>query len=222
MDNVLPARYGRLDFRAWLLTGQAQNLPGRLEKTFSISAPHGFQVLNVEPSMKDGGAFVHFGFTPEPGVSPATALNSIEKDVTTTIEKAGGIRTWLGLGLANIDRVKGKPWREASGFCKPEVTVTKRLSSQDLNMFPSPLLKIEFEGPDVHQELLYDIIRVRNSPTTEQRIEANLSLTAVWTHHEYDKADAWYRWVAKICHRRRFSDTIGHPSSELPAWPRSC
>lgn len=34
-------------------------------------------------------------------------------------------------------------------------------SSQDLNRYVTPLVKVEFEGPDVHEEDLYALMRVR-------------------------------------------------------------
>ncbi|KAG8967252.1 mitochondrial escape protein 2 [Tulasnella sp. 419] len=49
--------------------------------------------------------------------------------------------TWYYLGQAHFWRVQGRPWNE------------------DLNRFPSNIVKIEFEGPDVHQEILYDLLR---------------------------------------------------------------
>lgn len=35
---------------------------------------------------------------------------------------------------------------------------------QDLNRFASPIVKLAFEGPDVHEECLYEILRVSLTP----------------------------------------------------------
>jgi hypothetical protein len=85
-----------------------------LKGIFSTTNVHNFQVLGVEPMLKDGGAFVHFGYNPADGATPANALESISEAVKREIDKKGGIKPWFGVGLAHVDLVKGKPWKEVS------------------------------------------------------------------------------------------------------------
>ncbi|KAG8903451.1 mitochondrial escape protein 2 [Tulasnella sp. 403] len=138
---VLPARYGKWDIRALLFHRDPENVAARVKDLLSSTSTHGFRVLDVEPTPKDGGLFVHFGFNPEQGISPPKAFDQIEETLKSDLDKKGGIPGWFGHGRTTVHRVKGKPWNE------------------DLNIFPSNILRIEFEGPDVHQEVLYDVLR---------------------------------------------------------------
>ncbi|KAG9046882.1 mitochondrial escape protein 2 [Tulasnella sp. UAMH 9824] len=141
VETVLPARYAEWDVRNWIYQAQASRTAAHIKEIFSKTDIYGFKVLSVESTPKDGGIFVNFGFTPPPNVNPKDAIKEIEAKVRKDINSKGGIDAWHGLGKADFHRVKGRPWNE------------------DLSVFPTNILKIEFEGPDVHQELLYDIIR---------------------------------------------------------------
>ncbi|KIO26152.1 hypothetical protein M407DRAFT_235699 [Tulasnella calospora MUT 4182] len=141
VETVLPARYAEWDVRNWIYQSQASRTTAKIKELFSKTDLYDFKVLGVESTPKDGGVFVNFGFTPPPNVNPKEAIKEIEAKLRKDINSKGGIDAWHGLGKADFHRVKGRPWNE------------------DLSIFPTNILKIEFEGPDVHQELLYDIIR---------------------------------------------------------------
>ncbi|KDQ13211.1 hypothetical protein BOTBODRAFT_188730 [Botryobasidium botryosum FD-172 SS1] len=140
-----------VSFRHYIAALEEDELLERLERSLGggqgIPNVYGFKVLKLEPRPKDGGVFVHFQYNEPPtAVAPALNTNSdvlrnVESFLRDEVEKQGGISTWLGLEHGRLWLVKGKPWKE------------------DLFRFPSPLIKVEFEGPDVHQEQLYEILR---------------------------------------------------------------
>ncbi|EGO21697.1 hypothetical protein SERLADRAFT_362954 [Serpula lacrymans var. lacrymans S7.9] len=115
-----------------------ETLLERLEALLSSVKTHDFQVLFLEPHAKDGGVFVHFNYNAS---DPENALVSIENDLKQEALKHGGIPSWTGLGRGNIWLVKGRPWRE------------------DMNRYASTVVKLAFEGPDIQEESLYDILR---------------------------------------------------------------
>lgn len=147
-----------------------QRVKGVLENT----DVEGFKVLDVEPRynasvqevieyflilfrVKDGGVFVHFEYISPLGSdsahNPATrltelkALADLQAAIQTAAVKHGGIPSWIGFRAPRrFWLVRGRPWRE------------------DMDRFASAILKAEFDGPDVHPESLYDVLRVRISP----------------------------------------------------------
>ena len=71
---------------------------------------HGFEVVELEPHIKDGGVFVHFKYN---AGEQGEALETIEKSVREEAEKQGGIPSWTGLTKrGDVWLVKGTPWRE--------------------------------------------------------------------------------------------------------------
>lgn len=53
-----------------------------------------------------------------------------------------------------------------------------------MNRFPSPVLRVSFEGPDLREETLYELLRVRtpSPPLPSAPSPLTLVLPAVWTH----------------------------------------
>lgn len=71
------------------------------------------------------------------------ALAEVQAAIQAAVAKRGGIPSWLGFrGPRRFWLVRGRPWRE------------------DMDRFASSVLKAEFDGPDVHPESLYDVLRV--------------------------------------------------------------
>lgn len=71
------------------------------------------------------------------------ALAELQAAIQAAVAKRGGIPSWLGFrGPRRFWLVRGRPWRE------------------DMDRFASSILKTEFDGPDVHPESLYDVLRV--------------------------------------------------------------
>lgn len=69
-----------------------------------------FEVLSVEPHVKDGGVFVRFKY-PQLDGQPESA-DLIQEKLREHVEKHGGIPSWAGMSKGNIWVVKGEPWRE--------------------------------------------------------------------------------------------------------------
>jgi hypothetical protein len=87
-------------------------------------------------------------------------LAEIEASIHAAEEKVGRVPHWAGLRSGSIWLVKGRPWREV---CSAPVVMSSRVAychEQDLRRFPSLILRVTFEGPDVAEEALYDLLRV--------------------------------------------------------------
>ncbi|KAI0797741.1 exonuclease [Abortiporus biennis] len=138
IDSVLPVRLGTWDLRYYIGTIREESLLERLSALLSGVKAHGFKVLSVEPQEKDGGVFVKFQYN---GNEEKSTLEEILLQARENASKHGGIPSWAGIPRGDIWLVKGRPWRE------------------DLNRFASPIVKISFEGPDVSEENLYDLLR---------------------------------------------------------------
>ncbi|KAJ7366516.1 RNA12 protein-domain-containing protein [Mycena albidolilacea] len=96
---------------------------------------HSFTVVDLQPRHKEGGVFVAFEFTAS---DEEAALNAIKAELTTEGEKqrlpSWGYDTHFWL-------VEGKPWIE------------------DLRRYPSNFLRVCFDGPDIGEERLYELMR---------------------------------------------------------------
>ncbi|GBE82399.1 RNA12 protein-domain-containing protein [Sparassis latifolia] len=138
IDSVLPVQLGIWDLRYFLAVFRQETLVERLQYIFSTVQANGFRVLEVSPYSKDGGVFVKFSYT---AVEQEPALDSILKDFREKANKLGGVPSWFGISRGNIWLVKGKPWRE------------------DMRRYASPILKVSFDGPDVQEESLYELLR---------------------------------------------------------------
>ncbi|OSX64663.1 hypothetical protein POSPLADRAFT_1044153 [Postia placenta MAD-698-R-SB12] len=110
----------------------------RLRSVLADVKVHGFKVLNLEPHPKDGGVFVRFRCNAS---SNDAALSEVVHSLRQYTAEHGGVPSWAGLSGGNVWLVKGKPWRE------------------DMNRYASPILRVAFEGPDVPEESLYDLLR---------------------------------------------------------------
>src|SRR5882724_5152421 len=85
--------------------------------------------------------------------APNLALVEIEQMLLDNIAAKGGLPSWLGLNYGKLWRVRGKPWRE------------------DMRRYASPILRVAFEGPDVRDEHMWDILRVYTFFITCYRIQ---------------------------------------------------
>ncbi|KAJ6618269.1 RNA12 protein-domain-containing protein [Mycena sp. CBHHK59/15] len=136
--DIFPVRLGIWDFRYYVTLFREEYLLGTLRARLSEIKAHSFTVVDVRPYHKDGGAFVTFEYTAS---DPEEALKTIEAELKETAEKHGGLPSWRGVAGGSIWLVKGKPWVE------------------DLWRFPSHILNVSFDGPDIRQERLYQIFR---------------------------------------------------------------
>ncbi|KAI0079001.1 hypothetical protein K474DRAFT_1592893 [Panus rudis PR-1116 ss-1] len=138
VDSVFPTRLGTWDLRYHIGYAREESLLARLSALFSKVDKHGFRVLSYEPHAKDGGVFVKFAYNANTSES---TLDDLLETLRDNAVKHGGVPSWFGLPHGNIWLVKGRPWRE------------------DLMRYPSNILKVAFDGPDVPEETVYNLLR---------------------------------------------------------------
>ncbi|KAK7693180.1 hypothetical protein QCA50_002746 [Cerrena zonata] len=138
VDSVFPVKLGTWDVRYYLGYFREETLLERLHALLKDVNNHGFRIIELEPQLKDGGVFIKFGYD---SGNADVALEEILSDVRNTVAQGGGVPSWAGMSLGDVWLVKGNPWRE------------------DLMRYPSPIVKITFEGPDVDEETLYSLLR---------------------------------------------------------------
>ncbi|KAK7015902.1 mitochondrial escape protein 2 [Paramarasmius palmivorus] len=112
-----------------------ENLISSIQERFCNSNIDDFQLVSVEPHPKDGGVFVKFRY------NSAIQEDQVEQELRERARKHGGLPSWIGRRVQGIWLVRGSPWKE------------------DMNRFASPIIKVAFEGPDVHEESLYRLLR---------------------------------------------------------------
>ncbi|KAJ3477560.1 hypothetical protein NLI96_g10383 [Meripilus lineatus] len=139
VDSVFPVRVASWDLRYYIGQLRQEALLSKVKSLVASVHTNELEVLSVEPQIKDGGVFVRFRYTG--GADDHAVLESILSDIKKAAAKQGGVPSWSGFKKGDIWLVKGKPWRE------------------DLNRFASHIVKISFEGPDVHEETLYEVLR---------------------------------------------------------------
>ncbi|KAJ6606606.1 RNA12 protein-domain-containing protein [Mycena vulgaris] len=136
--DTFPVRLGIWDLRHYIALAREDHLLELLKSRLSDNIKaHSFTVVDVQPYHKDGGAFVTFDYTAS---DPEDALKTIEAELKAEARKRGGLPSWLGSG-GGIWLVKGRPWIE------------------DMWRFPSSILNIAFDGPDIREERLYNLLR---------------------------------------------------------------
>ncbi|CAE7087409.1 unnamed protein product [Rhizoctonia solani] len=152
VEALFPVRLTKYDPRHYFANLRKDAIIERVKTVLESTDVHGFKVLDIEPRIKDGGVFVHFEYISPLGAStsedPAVRLTELKAvaDLQAAIQasaaKRGGIPSWLGFSAPRkFWLVRGRPWRE------------------DMDRFASAIIKTEFDGPDVHLESLYDVLR---------------------------------------------------------------
>ncbi|KIP10314.1 hypothetical protein PHLGIDRAFT_28547 [Phlebiopsis gigantea 11061_1 CR5-6] len=157
VDSIFPVRRGTFEFvvhclfwtvykhetffsfRNTIGLAREETLLSRLATLLTAVKTHSFQVKSLEPRHKDGGVFVNFAY--DPGASEDEALKTIVHELRASVVSHGGVPSWMGVPTGSVWLVKGKPWRE------------------DMNHYASPIVRISFEGPDVKDETLYNLLR---------------------------------------------------------------
>ncbi|KAF8666604.1 RNA12 protein [Rhizoctonia solani] len=152
VEHLFPIRLNKYDPRYYFANMRKEAVIERVKKVLENTDVDGFKVLDIEPRIKDGGVFVHFEYISPLGSGtsedPAIRLTELKSvaDLQAAIQasavKQGGIPSWLGFSAPRkFWLVRGRPWRE------------------DMDRFASAIIKTEFDGPDVHLESLYDVLR---------------------------------------------------------------
>ena len=100
-------------FRHYVGIFREDYLINRLEQILKNVRSQGFELLSVEPRMKDGGVFVKFKYN---AIEQDKALGEILSEVKTVCSEKGGTPTWTGMSsiAGEAWAVKGQPWREVS------------------------------------------------------------------------------------------------------------
>ncbi|GBC02865.1 hypothetical protein RclHR1_04870008 [Rhizophagus clarus] len=143
-DNVYPLKIGSFDIRHFLVRSNKARLEEKLRAGKWIPAesemPYNFKVKGVEPRKREGGMFVNFVFRVDP-TQKKKALEEISQKVQTFL-KDKSIVPWFNVRPTESYLVKGEPFIE------------------DLsNRYPASRLRVEFQGPDISIETLYEYFR---------------------------------------------------------------
>jgi hypothetical protein len=76
----------------------------------SNSGVPNFNLVALEPQLKEGGLFVRYRY--QDFDSEGTAASAIEEQLRTSLVDQGGIPSWANLDRSDVWAVKGTPWRE--------------------------------------------------------------------------------------------------------------
>ncbi|KAL0063290.1 mitochondrial escape protein 2 [Marasmius tenuissimus] len=138
LDSILPIQLGRFDLRRYLGLFREDRLINSIRNRFASVNVHNVQIEEVQSHSKDGGVFVKFRYTSD---DPENAVKDIEEEFRKRANEEGGILSWTGKHVGGVWLVRGRPWLE------------------DLYRFPSNMVKVSFDGPDLHEETLYNLFR---------------------------------------------------------------
>ncbi|KAJ7697124.1 RNA12 protein-domain-containing protein [Mycena olivaceomarginata] len=126
---------GKLSVRWHFARIQEKHTLDAVRSSLANIKAHSFTVVDLQPRHKEGGVFVAFEFTAS---DEEAALNAIKAELRAEGEKqrlpSWGYDTHFWL-------VEGKPWIE------------------DLRRYPSNFLRVCFDGPDIGEERLYELMR---------------------------------------------------------------
>lgn len=139
IDSVFPIRLGIWDLRHYIGILREENLLERLHERLETVKTHDFHISELQPYQKDGGVFVRFTYTAPH--DHQNALETLQTDLQLEAAKHGGLPSWSGLNYCNIWLVKGEPFLE------------------DMYRYPSGIVHVSFQGPDVPEEDLYTLFR---------------------------------------------------------------
>ncbi|KAG1819493.1 RNA12 protein-domain-containing protein [Suillus subaureus] len=138
IDSIFPIRLGIWDLRHYIGILREENLLERLHERLETVKTHDFHIRELQPYQKDGGIFVRFTYTARDNQN---ALETLQTDLQLEATKHGGLPSWSGLNYCNIWLVKGEPFLE------------------DMYRYPSGIVHVSFQGPDVPEEALYSLFR---------------------------------------------------------------
>ncbi|CAG8506974.1 6946_t:CDS:10 [Ambispora gerdemannii] len=144
-DNVYPVKVGFFDLRYYIVRPSKEGLEEKVKSGKKWlppekDLPYDFKVTGVEPRRREGGMFVNFSFKTDPAWK-TQALEDIREHVERHLENKHHV-PWFSISEARAFLVKGEPFIED-------------LASR----YPASRLRVEFQGPDVTTESLYNIFR---------------------------------------------------------------
>ncbi|GAA5872893.1 hypothetical protein JCM1840_005881 [Sporobolomyces johnsonii] len=146
-NTVFPIRAALWDVRYLFSSIQEEQLLERIKELVPHDGEWDVRVEEVQPRAKDGGAFVRFSFEPK---KTGEGTEEAEEEIAKTIEKEA---------IAALAARNFKPWFNLLGRPPQAFLVKGRPWMEDMNRFPSRDLIVEYEGPEIPQEALYEIFR---------------------------------------------------------------
>ncbi|RHZ68652.1 hypothetical protein Glove_294g52 [Diversispora epigaea] len=142
-DNIYPLKIGSFDFRHYFVRSNIPRLERKVKsgKWIPLESimPYNFKVEGVIPRKKEGGMLLEFSYQVDPS-QKTKALDEISKLVNDHLVEHNVV-PWFNPRPQKAYIVKGKPFVE------------------DLSLYPSSRLRVEFQGPDVSIKSLYPIFR---------------------------------------------------------------
>ncbi|KAJ1918575.1 mitochondrial escape protein 2 [Mycoemilia scoparia] len=144
LDNVYPVKWGRYDFIPSLfLYRNSTALLKDVNAYLPSQLPYDFHVTKVQQRVRDGGAIVNFTFKPdgERKSAESEAVDTILRDVRDRLDKKSS-RAWFNFQRVRVFRVMGKPFSE-----------------DIINRYPTLKLKVDFVGPNLNEEKLFEEYR---------------------------------------------------------------
>ncbi|GAA6009179.1 hypothetical protein JCM11491_005783 [Sporobolomyces phaffii] len=147
---LFPLRTSLLDLRYLLSHFQRTQLVASLERQLSqIDKRYdGVKVEQVLTREKDGGAFVRISYDSllaPTADDPSNVKTLVERDARQELTKTTDF----------------KPWFNVFNLQEPKAFLVKSSSPwmEDMNRFPARELVVEFEGPEIPQERLFELFR---------------------------------------------------------------
>ncbi|KAJ3032906.1 mitochondrial escape protein 2, partial [Rhizophlyctis rosea] len=134
-ENIFPIKISPYDPRYFLFRKYADDAAKKANlRLIPTKFEHPFIYVGAEPAWKEGGMFVHFQYEGEP--------EDVLKKVRENIE-GQALRSWTNFKIIKAHLVEGKPFVDDM-----------------ISRIPSRILKVDFDGPDVPLETLYQEFRV--------------------------------------------------------------
>ena len=103
--------FGSCSLRRYIGYAREDTLLERLRSLLSKVNTHGFEIVSLQPHIKDGGVFVKFRYS---ATDTDAAQETIVDNLRKHVHSHGGVPSWFGLPQGEVWLVKGTPWREVS------------------------------------------------------------------------------------------------------------
>ncbi|KAI7833375.1 RNA12 protein-domain-containing protein [Kickxella alabastrina] len=143
MDKVFPLQISSLDIRPYIMSRNAEAMKKKVAALIPTQLPHQFAVSDIEPHSRDGGSIVYFTYVAPETQEDAKRLGTeLVSAVDMHLGAGGGGRNWFDLSPIRSLPVKGVPFSE-----------------DIVRMLPSKRIKIEFVGPDLTVEQIFQEFR---------------------------------------------------------------
>ncbi|KAJ1796911.1 mitochondrial escape protein 2, partial [Coemansia sp. RSA 2599] len=157
IDKVFPLKMSMLDIRPYLMNRSEQAMKRKVAGLIPAGLPHEFAVSKIEPHKRDGGSIVYFTFAADPGNEDAKRVGKELVDAVDSYLSSGARgRNWFDFAPIRSLPVKGVPFSE-----------------DIVRMLPSKRVRVEFDGPDLTVEQLFNefrqfgkIVDIETQPTS--------------------------------------------------------